>query len=106
MACADVTSIDVEGDLRKVKKEPPNHREYRPYRDYFSADVLPVIPGEVYPIDVEIWPTNVVVLPGEKVSIEISAGDTPGIGPLYMKVVRGNHRISFRGILANTDFIL
>ncbi|PSN64649.1 alpha/beta-hydrolase [Corynespora cassiicola Philippines] len=67
--------------LRKVNTEHPNHRYYRPYRDYFSTDVLPVIPGEVYPIDIEIWPTNVVVLPGEKISIEISGGDSGGIGP-------------------------
>lgn len=67
--------------LRKINKEHPHHREYRPYRDYLSTDVLPVIPGEIYPIDVEIWPTNVVLLPGETLSVEISAGDTPGIGP-------------------------
>ncbi|EOA89723.1 hypothetical protein ACJQWK_02546 [Exserohilum turcicum] len=67
--------------LRKVNKEHPHHREYRPHRDYFSTDVLPVIPGEIYPVDVEIWPTNVVLLPGETLSIEISGGDTPGIGP-------------------------
>ncbi|KAF2014095.1 alpha/beta-hydrolase [Aaosphaeria arxii CBS 175.79] len=67
--------------LRKINDKHPHHREYRPFRDYFSTDVLPVIPAEVYPVDVEIWPTNIVVLPGEKISIEISAGDTPGIGP-------------------------
>ncbi|KAF2826730.1 X-Pro dipeptidyl-peptidase protein [Ophiobolus disseminans] len=67
--------------LRKVNKEHPHHRDFRLHRDYFSTDVLPVLPGEVYPVDVEIWATNVVVLPGEKISIEISGGDTPGIGP-------------------------
>ncbi|KAI8938467.1 hypothetical protein NX059_004359 [Plenodomus lindquistii] len=67
--------------LRKVNKEHAQHREWRPYRDYFSTDVLPVIPGEVYPVDVEIWPTGVVMLPGEKLSVEISGGDTGGLGP-------------------------
>ncbi len=66
--------------LRKVNKDHPRHREYRPYRDYFSTDVQPVMPGEIYAVDVEIWPTNVVVLPGEKLSIEISGGDTQGVG--------------------------
>ncbi|KAH7384679.1 Alpha/Beta hydrolase protein [Pyrenochaeta sp. MPI-SDFR-AT-0127] len=79
--------------LRKVNKEHPNHREYRPYRDYFSTDVLPVIPGEVYPVDIEIWPTNIAVLPGEKISVEISAGDTPGVGPF---VHEGGERIAER----------
>lgn len=67
--------------LRKVNKDHPHHREYRPHRDYFSTDVLPVIPGEVYPVDIEIWPTNVVLLPGERLSVEISGGDTGGVGP-------------------------
>lgn len=66
--------------LRKINKEHPHHREYRPHRDYFSTDVQPVMPGEVYSVDVEVWPTNVVVQPGEKLSIEISGGDTQGVG--------------------------
>jgi predicted acyl esterase len=78
---AAVTRSCQRVSLRKVNKEHPHHRDFRPHRDYFSTDVLPVIPGEVYPIDVEIWATNIIVLPGEKISIEISGGDTPGIGP-------------------------
>jgi putative CocE/NonD family hydrolase len=64
--------------LRKVNKEHINHREWLPHRDYFSTDVLPVIPGEVYPVDVEIWPTNVVLSPGSKLVFEVSSGDTQG----------------------------
>ena len=55
-----------------------NHREWLPHRDYFSSDVLPVIPGEVYPVNVEIWPTNVVLDPGSKLVFEVSSGDTQG----------------------------
>jgi predicted acyl esterase len=64
--------------LRKVNKEHPRHREWLPHRDYFSTDVLPVIPGEVYPVDIEVWPTNVVVEKGGKIILEISSGDTQG----------------------------
>jgi putative CocE/NonD family hydrolase len=63
---------------RKVNKEHINHREWLPHRDYFSTDVLPVIPGEVHPVDVEIWPTNVVLDPGSKLVFEVSSGDTQG----------------------------
>ena len=66
--------------LRKVNREHHRHREYLPYRDYFSTDVLPVILGEVYPVDVEIWATSVVAQPGEKIGLEISSGDTQGCG--------------------------
>ncbi|GAM86959.1 hypothetical protein ANO11243_049800 [Dothideomycetidae sp. 11243] len=63
---------------RKVNTEHARHRPYLPYRDYFSTSVLPVLPGEVYPVDVEIWPTNVVLEPGAKLIFEVSSGDTQG----------------------------
>ncbi|KAJ0419695.1 Alpha/Beta hydrolase protein [Aspergillus carlsbadensis] len=66
--------------LRDINYDHPRHREWRPHRDYFSTDVQPVIPGEVYPIDVEIWPTQVVLQKGERLSFEISGGDTQGAG--------------------------
>ncbi|KAJ4353955.1 uncharacterized protein N0V89_005687 [Didymosphaeria variabile] len=66
--------------LRKTNPSHPRHREWLPHRDYFSTDVLPVIPGDVYPVDVEIWPTNVVVEKGGKLVFEVSSGDTQGSG--------------------------
>ncbi|CAK7221481.1 hypothetical protein SBRCBS47491_004540 [Sporothrix bragantina] len=66
--------------LRKINDQQPLHREYRPYRDYFSTDVQPVIPGDVYAIDVEIWPTQLTLQVGECLSFEISGGDTQGVG--------------------------
>ncbi|KAG7133493.1 putative serine esterase like protein [Verticillium longisporum] len=66
--------------LRKINKEHAKHREWLPRRDYSSRDVLPVIQGEVYTVDVEIWPTNVVVEKGGKLVLEVSSGDTQGSG--------------------------
>lgn len=66
--------------LRKTNPQHPRHRSWMPYRDYYSTDVLPVIPREVYPVDVEIWPTNVVVEAGSRLVLEISSGDTAGTG--------------------------
>jgi predicted acyl esterase len=66
--------------LRKVNKEHAKHREYLPHRDYFSTDVQPVLPGEIYPVDVEVWPTNVVVEKGAKIVFEVASGDTQGCG--------------------------
>ena len=70
----------LRASLRKVNKEHPKHREWLPYRDYTSKDVLPVIQGEVYAVDVEIWPTNVVVEVGGRIVFEVSSGDTQGSG--------------------------
>ena len=66
--------------LRKTNPQHPRHRPWLPYRDYYSTSVRPVIPNEVYPVDVEIWPTNVVVEAGGRLILEVSSGDTPETG--------------------------
>ncbi|KAF2113752.1 X-Pro dipeptidyl-peptidase protein [Lophiotrema nucula] len=66
--------------LRKTNPCHPKHREYLPWRDYFSTDVQPVIPGDVYAVDVEVWPTNVIIEKGGKLVFEVSSGDTQGSG--------------------------
>jgi predicted acyl esterase len=66
--------------MRKIDEQNPRNRPWLPHRNYYSTDVLPVIPGEVYPVDVEVWPTNVVVEKGGKIILEVSSGDTQGCG--------------------------
>lgn len=66
--------------LRKTNPQHPRHRSWLPYRDFYSTDVLPVIPNEVYSVDVELWPTNVVVESGGRLVLEVSSGDTAGTG--------------------------
>lgn len=66
--------------LRKVHERSPMHRPYLPHREYFSTDVQEVRPGEVYGVDVEVWPTNVVVDRGNKIVFEVASGDTQGSG--------------------------
>ncbi|KAF5586698.1 hydrolase family [Fusarium pseudocircinatum] len=66
--------------LRKVDSEHPKHREWLPHRNYTSKDVQPVIQGEVYGVDIEVWPTNVIVDKGGKLVFEVSSGDTQGSG--------------------------
>lgn len=66
--------------LRKVHDDHPGHKAWLPHREYLSTDVQPVKTGEVYEVDVEIWPTNVVVEKGSKLVFEVSSGDTQGSG--------------------------
>ncbi|KAI1438529.1 X-Pro dipeptidyl-peptidase C-terminal non-catalytic domain-containing protein [Xylaria sp. CBS 124048] len=66
--------------LRKTYKDHPKHRPWLPHREYFSVDAQAVKPGEVYGVDVEMWPTNVVVDTGNKIVVEIASGDTQGSG--------------------------
>jgi predicted acyl esterase len=70
----------LRASLRKVNETHTRNLPYLPYRDYFSTDVTPVIPGEVYNVDIEMWPTSVVLQPGEKLLFEVSSGDTQGAG--------------------------
>ncbi|KAF4466332.1 hypothetical protein FALBO_6810 [Fusarium albosuccineum] len=66
--------------LRQVDQQHFKHREWFPHRNYTSKDVLPVIQGEIYAVDVEVWPTNVVVDKGGRLVFEVSSGDTQGSG--------------------------
>lgn len=66
--------------LRKIDSSHYKNKPWLPHRNYTSADVEPVIIGEVYPVDVEIWPTNVVVEKGGKIVLEVASGDTQGAG--------------------------
>ncbi|SPQ25600.1 808529c1-3046-4a45-998e-04deac6c5173 [Thermothielavioides terrestris] len=75
-----VTKGWLRTSLRRVNTEHHRHRPWLPQRDYTSKDVLPVIQGEVYAVDVEVWPTNVVVEEGGRLVLEVASGDTQGSG--------------------------
>lgn len=66
--------------LRKVNEQSSQNKFWHPHREYRSTDVLAVVPGEVYTVDVELWPTSVVLTPGEVLVFEVSSGDTQGAG--------------------------
>jgi predicted acyl esterase len=47
-----------------------------PYRPYHSHDeTLPVKPNEIYELDVEIWPTNIILPAGFRLALQISGKD-------------------------------
>lgn len=47
-----------------------------PYRPYHSHDeAQPLEPGKVYELDIEIWPTNILLPAGYKVALQISGTD-------------------------------
>lgn len=66
--------------LRKVEDQHPRHKEWLPHREYRQTDVQDVKPDTIYDVDVEVWPTNVVVEKGGKLVFEVSSGDTQGCG--------------------------
>jgi hypothetical protein len=64
--------------LRRVDSYDPITNS--PVRTYLSTDVEKVETGQIYPVEVEIWPTNVVVEKGGKLQFEVAATDTQGSG--------------------------
>lgn len=62
------------------KTDPEKSLPYMPYRNYAAADVQEVKEGQVYPVDVEVWPTNVVLEEGETLVFEVAGHDTQGVG--------------------------
>ncbi|KAK0877480.1 hypothetical protein LTR87_008731 [Friedmanniomyces endolithicus] len=66
--------------LRKTNPESAKHQPWHPHREYLSSDVEMLVPGTVYAVDVEVWPTNVVVEKGGRLELEVSSGDTQGVG--------------------------
>ncbi|MFP3554012.1 CocE/NonD family hydrolase [Paraburkholderia sp. SIMBA_049] len=56
---------------RKLDKE-----KTLPYRPYHSHDeIQPLTPGEVYELDVEVWPTSVVVPKGARIALSVRGRD-------------------------------
>lgn len=66
--------------LRKVNDSHPQHAPWNSYREYLSTDGQPIRPEEVYEVDIEVWPTCVVVEKGGKLVFEVSSTDTQGSG--------------------------
>jgi predicted acyl esterase len=48
-------------------------RSYRPYHTHDEAQ--PLKPGEVYPLDIEIWPTSIVAPAGYRVALSVRGRD-------------------------------
>src|SRR6266702_1410742 len=47
-----------------------------PYRPYHSHDeIQPLTPGEVYELDIEVWPTSVVVPKGARIALSVRGRD-------------------------------
>ncbi len=84
--------------LRKINENSTRHQSWHPHREYLSTDRLPLAPEEVYPVDVEVWPSNVVVSPGHKLVLEVSSGDTQGAGLFEHNSKEDRDEKSFAGI--------
>ncbi len=67
-----------------------------PYRPYHAHDeIQPLTPGDIYELDVEIWPTCIVAPPGYRVALTVRGKDYEFDGP---PMVIPNAFYSFTGV--------
>jgi hypothetical protein len=55
------------------KLDPQRSTHYQPYHTH--DEPLPVEPGQIYELDIEIWPTCIVIPPGYRLSLTIQGRD-------------------------------
>jgi predicted acyl esterase len=55
------------------KLDPELTTGYRPYHSH--DEIQPLVPGEVYQADVEIWPTSVVIPAGYRIALSVRGRD-------------------------------
>ena len=84
--------------LRKTRSENPKHSAHLPYREYSKNDEELLIPGQVYEVDVEIWPTTVTMVKGDVLVLEVGSGDTDGTGLFEHASAVDRSREKFEGL--------
>jgi putative CocE/NonD family hydrolase len=56
-------------------------RVLQPYHPFTQQSVSPAQPGEVVPVDVEIFPTGAAILPGHRLRLSVQSFDVPHLAP-------------------------
>jgi predicted acyl esterase len=65
----------------RVSHRKQDLQRSKPYRPYHTHDELQKVrPGEIVPVEVEIWPTSVVFEPGDRLVLEIGSKDDDSTG--------------------------
>jgi predicted acyl esterase len=62
------------------KMDPTRSTPYRPYHTH--DEVQPLIPGQVYELDVEVWPTCIVLPPAYRLALSVRGRDYEYQGPV------------------------
>jgi len=83
VSALDPAGVVAAGWLRASHRatDPERSRPYRPWHPHDRAE--PLTPGQAVPLDVEIWPTSVVVPVGYRLALTVQGRDFefPGDGP-------------------------
>jgi uncharacterized protein len=76
----------------------------KPYRPYHSHDKIePLRKGEVVELDIEIWPTSIVVPPGHRIGLSIRGKDYVYAGPSGGKLSNFKNELTGCGPFLHDD---
>ena len=65
-----------QGWLRASHRKLDRATDSLPYRPYHTHDeVQPLIAGDVYELDIELWPTSIAVPPGARIALSVRGKD-------------------------------
>jgi predicted acyl esterase len=87
------------------KLDPKLSTTYRPYHSH--DEIQPLIPGQAYELDVELWPTCIVLPKGFKITLTIAGKDFErldskeqfkGSGPFYHTYASDRPQSIFNGV--------
>ncbi|SDS57530.1 CocE/NonD family hydrolase [Bradyrhizobium canariense] len=75
LGASDAASPLAQGWLRASRRKLVVERS-KPYQPWYAFDeIQKLTPGQLYPVDVEIWPTSIIVHPGYKLTLRIEGAD-------------------------------
>ena len=78
-----------QGWLRASHKKPDKNlsKDYQPYHSH--DELQPLVPGEIYELDIEVWPTSIVIPKNHRLAVSIRGkdyawpgGEVKGLGNL------------------------
>ena len=55
------------------KLDPAKSLPFRPYHTH--DEIQPLTPGEIYELEIELWPTSIVVPPGARIALSVRGKD-------------------------------
>ncbi len=77
----------VRGWLRashqKLNSSDPLNSPHLTIHSHRSADVQIISPGKKYVLDIEFWPTTVIIAKGGRLQVEVAGNDDPEVSERY-----------------------
>jgi predicted acyl esterase len=84
------------------KLDPERSTPYRPFHTHDELQLLK--PGEVVPVEIEVWPGSMVFKSGHRLVLEVASKDDPRIDPFTHTDPKDRIRSGTNSIHTGDDF--